>query len=275
MKTKQRSFLKWAGGKYNLVESINQLLPNGLRLVEPFVGAGSVFLNSDFDNYLLNDINADLINLFNIVKKTPQQFIHDARNYFQPTFNDEDTYYRLRNDFNQSEDIYLRSLIFLYMNRHGFNGLCRYNKKGVFNVPFGRYKQPYFPEQEILFFSEKAKKATFTCNSYQDLFKNLYEEDVVYCDPPYVPLSKSAYFTAYATCGFDEDDQKKLAELAKQSNVAVLISNHDTPLTKKLYQDATCDYISVARVISSKSTDRTAVAEVFALFSAKQVKKSK
>lgn len=264
---KNRSFLKWAGGKYKLVDQIDQRLPEGKRLVEPFVGAGTVFLNSNFEKYLLNDINADLINLFNIVKKTPKKFIRDAKLYFQDEYNNKETYYRLRDEFNQSDDTYLRSLIFLYMNRYGFNGLCRYNKSGGFNVPFGRYKQPYFPEKELIFFSEKAKNAKFTCFSYKKTFKKLKEGDVVYCDPPYAPLSDSASFNAYATGGFSSEEQKTLAKLATKSNFPILVSNHDTPFTQELYQDAECDFISVSRTISSKAGNRKPVQEVFAFFS--------
>lgn len=265
---KNRSFLKWAGGKFRLVEQINQRLPEGKRLVEPFAGAGSVFLNSNFETYWLNDINADLINLFKIVKKSPLKFIKDAKKYFQDEYNNEETYYRLRAEFNESDDKYFRSLVFLYMNRYGFNGLCRYNKSGGFNVPFGRYKQPYFPENELLYFSEKAQKATFTCLSYKKIFDKLKEGDIVYCDPPYAPLSESAFFNAYATGGFSADDQKSLAELAHKSSYPILISNHDTPFTQALYQEAECDFISASRTISSKTTDRKAVQEVFAFFPA-------
>lgn len=271
MKTKHkknRAFLKWAGGKFKLVEQIEQRLPKGKRLVEPFIGAGTVFLNSNFDHYLLNDINPDLINLFKIVKKTPHKFIKDAKKYFQPEYNNPEAYYGLRAQFNESDNIYLRALLFLYMNRYGFNGLCRYNKSGGFNVPFGRYQQPYFPEKELLHFSKKAKNATFTCLSYKKIFKRLKEGDVVYCDPPYAPLSESASFNAYATGGFSADDQKSLAKLANKSSYPILISNHDTPFTELLYQAAECDFISVSRTISSKATQRKAVREVFAFFPA-------
>lgn len=270
MNKKNRAFLKWAGGKYNLTEQINARLPEAKRLIEPFVGAGSVFLNSDFDEYLLNDINADLIEMYKIIKRRPKQFIKDAKYYFQPKFNNADAYYQLRDKFNNSSDIYLRSLLFLYMNRHGYNGLCRYNKKGGFNVPFGRYKKPYFPEAELLFFAEKAKKATFTCKPYQKLFLYLRDSDVLYCDPPYVPLSKSASFTSYATQGFSLDDQAELSKLARKSKAPVLLSNHDTTLTQELYRDAFCEQISVARTISSKSTQRKPVAELFAFYPAKK-----
>ena len=271
MNKKNRAFLKWAGGKYSLVEEINQRLPKGKRLIEPFIGAGSIFLNSDFDEYLLNDINPDLIEMYKIVKRKPKQFIADSKLYFQDKFNNEATYYQLRDEFNACNDPYQRSLLFLYMNRHGYNGLCRYNKSGGFNVPFGRYKKPYFPEKEILFFAEKSKNATFTCKPYHKLFQYLRDDDVLYCDPPYVPLSKSASFTSYASEGFTLDDQANLARLARESKCAVLLSNHDTTLTQELYRDAVCDKIQVSRTISSNSATRQPVGELFALFSA-QVK---
>ena len=154
MQQKTRAFLKWAGGKYSLVEGIAQRLSLASRdadtLVEPFVGAGSVFLNTDFKHYILNDINADLINLYNELKQQPDEFVSDARKLFVDLNNHADAYYEYRKQFNSSVDIYERAILFLYMNRHGYNGLCRYNLKGIFNVPFGKYKKPYFPENNYV-----------------------------------------------------------------------------------------------------------------------------
>ncbi|MFT5653706.1 MAG: DNA adenine methylase, partial [Psychromonas sp.] len=115
MTKKNRAFLKWAGGKFALTEQINQRLPQGRRLIEPFVGAGSVFLNSNYDEYLLNDINPDLIEMYKIVKRKPKQFIIDAKYYFQDAFNNEAIYYQLRSEFNDCTDVYKRSLLFLYL----------------------------------------------------------------------------------------------------------------------------------------------------------------
>jgi DNA adenine methylase len=134
---KHRAFLKWAGGKYRLVDELAKRLPAGNRLIEPFVGAGSVFLNSEFDEYLLCDINQDLINLYQIVQQQPDAYIHAAKAMFVDEMNEKDAYYRVRAEFNLCNDPFIRSVYFLYMNRHGFNGLCRYNRKGGFNVPFG------------------------------------------------------------------------------------------------------------------------------------------
>ncbi|GHF87405.1 Dam family site-specific DNA-(adenine-N6)-methyltransferase [Thalassotalea marina] len=271
MVKKQRAFLKWAGGKYSLIEEINKLLPDGDRLIEPFVGAGSVFLNTDYDEYLLNDINKDLINLYQAIQKKPQSFIEDAKAFFTEQCNQAEAYYHLRSEFNASVDSYYRSLLFLYMNRHGYNGLCRYNKSGGYNVPFGKYKKPYFPEAEIEFFAEKAQKAIFICEGYRQTFARVQNNDVIYCDPPYVPLSKTASFTSYAGNGFGLDEQADLANAAEETvadkKATVLISNHNTIWTRKIYQGANKrKAIQVARTISQKGSNRKKVGELLALY---------
>ncbi|AIS53615.1 Dam family site-specific DNA-(adenine-N6)-methyltransferase [Vibrio coralliilyticus] len=267
---KQRAFLKWAGGKYGLVEDIQRYLPEGRKLVEPFVGAGSVFLNTDYEQYLLADINPDLINLYNLLKESPEAYISEAKRWFVPENNRKEAYLSIRAQFNATDDVTYRSLAFLYMNRFGFNGLCRYNKKGGFNVPFGSYKKPYFPEAELEFFAKKAKKATFVCESYTDTFKRARKGSVVYCDPPYAPLSNTANFTSYAGNGFTLDDQAALADVAeraaKERHIPVLISNHDTTLTRRLYHGAELNVVKVKRTISRNGAGRNKVDELLALF---------
>lgn len=269
MLKKSRAFLKWAGGKFNLVDAISLQLPEAPLLVEPFVGAGSVFLNTDYPSYLLNDINADLINLYQLLQTKPTNFIADARSLFVQSSNEKSSYLSFREAFNQSSDSYQRSLLFLYLNRHGYNGLCRYNSSGKFNVPFGSYKKPYFPEAELWFFAEKAQKARFVCMDYNELMLQINAPAVVYCDPPYVPLSRTASFTSYAKNSFDLDDQAELANLAENCQsrgVSVVISNHDTILTRKLYEKAKLTSIQVGRSISQKGATRGKVAELFALY---------
>jgi DNA adenine methylase len=271
MKKKHRSFLKWAGGKYSLSDVIGKMLPEGEHLIEPFVGAGSIFLNSDYAHYTLNDINQDLINLYKILQNKPQQFINDAAKLFNQKNNDSEVYYQFRKEFNQTKDSYYRSLLFLYMNRHGYNGLCRYNKSGGYNVPFGKYKKPYFPEIELHYFAEKAQQATFVCEGYRETFARAKTGDVFYCDPPYVPLSKTASFTSYSGNGFGLDEQADLANVAEEvsaaGTISVLISNHDTIWTRKIYQNAKkTKSIKVARTISQKGGSRVKVSEILALY---------
>ncbi|NKJ70200.1 Dam family site-specific DNA-(adenine-N6)-methyltransferase [Vibrio chemaguriensis] len=272
---KQRAFLKWAGGKYGLVEDIQRHLPPARKLVEPFVGAGSVFLNTDYDHYLLADINPDLINLYNLLKERPEEYISEAKRWFVAENNRKEAYLHIRAEFNKTDDVMYRSLAFLYMNRFGFNGLCRYNKKGGFNVPFGSYKKPYFPEAELEFFAEKAKKATFACEGYPETFRRARKGSVVYCDPPYAPLSNTANFTSYAGNGFTLDDQAALADIAERTaterGIPVLISNHDTTLTRRLYHGADLNVVKVKRTISRNGSGRNKVDELLALFHAPEM----
>lgn len=268
---KSRAFLKWAGGKYNLVNAIASHLTPANTLVEPFVGAGSVFLNTDYPQYQLNDINADLIALYQLLQRRHQSFIADAKSLFTAQTNQRDAYLSLRQQFNLSTDSYERSVLFLYLNRHGYNGLCRYNLSGKFNVPFGSYKKPYFPEAELHYFAEKAQRARFSCTSYQQVIQQAQADTVIYCDPPYVPLSKTASFTSYASQGFDLDDQAQLANLAEkaqQRGITVVISNHDTTWTRKIYQQAVLHSLQVGRSISQKGATRGKVAELFAVYQA-------
>lgn len=267
---KRRAFLKWAGGKYSLVEDIRKYLPQANTLVEPFVGAGSVFLNTDFDTYYLADVNPDLINLYNGLKEHPQRYIEDAKTLFTAENNNKNVYLDVRAEFNLSKDKYQRSLYFLYLNRFGFNGLCRYNKRGGFNVPFGSYTKPYFPQAELEFFAEKAQKATFVCQGYEQSFLQAPQDSVIYCDPPYAPLSTGSSFTNYASGGFTLDDQASLGNHARQivqeRRIPVLISNHDTVWTREIYHGALLNTVKVKRTISRNANGRNKVDELLALF---------
>ncbi|MDG2940750.1 Dam family site-specific DNA-(adenine-N6)-methyltransferase [Exercitatus varius] len=270
---KNRSFLKWAGGKYRLTDDINRLLPKKKTcLVEPFVGAGSVFLNSHYERYILADINPDLINLFNILKQDVECYIAALKPiFFHPDANTADYYYARRQEFNQSRDAFLRSVLFVYLNRFGFNGLCRYNANNEFNVPFGSHKTHYFPETEMRYFAQKAQRAVFICGDFQETFRLADEHSVIYCDPPYAPLQQDSNFTKYAGNDFSLEHQKALADLAHQTrlerNIPVVISNHDTQFTRKIYQTAKLKKIRVQRSISQKSERRLKVGELIAVFS--------
>lgn len=269
-KMKHRAFLKWAGGKYALIEHICMRLPNGKKLIEPFVGAGSVFLNTEYDHYVLNDINPDLISLYKQLKTNTEFVISEAQKLFCAANNQEARYYDLRKEFNATDDPLYKSLLFLYLNRHGYNGLCRYNLSGGYNVPFGRYKAPYFPKKELYYFAEKSQRATFTCESFQQSFKRARKSDVIYSDPPYAPISLTANFTQYSQNGFSLDDQLTLAKLAEHNaskkNVTVLISNHDTPFTREIYSEADLSQLMVSRTISQNAENRNKVGELLALY---------
>lgn len=262
-------FLKWAGSKYRVLSHIKKLLPAGSCLIEPFVGSGAVFLNTDYPKYLLADANADLIAVFQLLQKEGPQFIKECMKKFTPENNCEEVYYKFRNEFNACKESELRSRLFVYLNRHGYNGLCRYNASGGFNVPFGRYEKPNMDAGRVDFFYEHAKKAKFSCSGFIETMQKAKAGDVVYCDPPYVPLSSTSYFTAYHNLGFGKEEQIKLAEEAKRLakiNIPVLISNHDTPFTREIYAGAEIVSFEIQRLISRDATNRNKVHEILALF---------
>lgn len=265
-----KPFLKWAGNKYQIIERIKATLPKGNRLIEPFLGSGAVFINTDYNRYLLNDINKDVINLYRTLQTEGTSFISFCKHFFVESNNNESRYYELRDEFNKTKDIRLKSALFLYFNKHGYNGLCRYNQSGGFNVPFGRYKKPYFPEKEMLYFWEKSRNAVFTSDDFVTIMEQAEAGDVVYCDPPYVPLSSTSNFTSYSSNGFGIKEQKLLAEMAKklayERGVTVLISNHETEFVMEEYKPARIQSFSVQRYISCDGTNRNKVGEILALF---------
>lgn len=267
--TNTRPFLKWAGNKYRIIDRVRSTLPDGKRLIEPFAGSCAVFLNTNYENYLINDNNPDLIHLYNILKKEGETFIKKCRYYFTPRFNNEEQYYKIRKRFNETNDKYKRAVLFVYLNRHGYNGLCRYNLKGGYNVPFGRYKSPYFPENEMLTFHLKSQKAEFVLSSFESVIQVAQKGDVIYCDPPYVPLSSSANFTSYSKGGFNMDKQQQLADLANKTSskgIPILISNHNTEFTLEAYKKAKIKKFHVQRFISCNGKKRGMAGELLALF---------
>ncbi|MFE8047583.1 Dam family site-specific DNA-(adenine-N6)-methyltransferase [Brenneria goodwinii] len=257
--------LKWAGSKARIMETLREHLPAGKRLVEPFAGSCAVMLNTDYDEYLIADINPDLINLYLCIKNLPESFLADARGMFD-ILNDEYSYYQSRLEFNFVIDIYRKSLLFFYLNRHCFNGVCRYNKRGEFNVPYGKYKTPYFPEKEIRLFAEKAQRATFLCCDFGETLDLVRPGDVVYCDSPYMPTSDTANFTQYHTDGFTKHDQYRLAtKLASvaRSGRPVIASNSRIAADAGLYAGFEIHHITAPRTISANG-NRSRADEVIA-----------
>lgn len=265
-----RSFLKWAGGKYLLLNKIRQNLPSGHRLIEPFAGSGTVFLNTDYSNYLLADVNEDLIRCFHYLQNEKQSFIDFCKQFFQGQYNNKASFHSLRTEFNTTKDPRLKSGLFIYLNRHCFNGLMRYNQSGLFNTSFGDYKKPYFPEQEMRLFASKSSNARISCLDYVQSMEQAVPGDVIYCDPPYVPLSATSNFTTYHTGGFGPTDQENLeymARLLAKKGIPVLISNHDVEYVQNLYATAHLIRFKVQRSISCNGDMRNKVPELLALFS--------
>lgn len=234
----KRTILKWAGSKVSIMEQLRQHLPKTKRLVEPFAGSCAVMMNTDYEQYLIADVNDDLITMYqqiashnidSVIAATLELFELDN---FNSGYNVERAF------FNKSKHVLPPQYIaayFIYLNRHCYNGLCRYNQKGGFNVPHGKYKKPYFPEKEIRAFADKAHQADIKCQNWAETLLHIRAGDGIYCDPPYMGTG----FTQYHTAGFNDADQIALAE-----TLAVLHDHRDIPVTvsnsivaKELYAD--------------------------------------
>ena len=266
-----KPFLKWAGGKYRILDKILRELPSGARFVEPFAGSCAVYLNAGFPRALICDLNRDLINLYRHLQQEGEDFIEYCASFFAPENNTRASYMALRDRLNASSKTRERAALLLYVNRHAFNGLIRYNSKGGFNVPFGKYKKTYFPLAELRAFYRKAQSTAteFVAADFRSIFNRLEPGDVVYCDPPYVPLSQTSSFTSYAGNAFDAQDQHDLAALAGkawQQGIHVVVSNHDTELTRSLYASAILKHFAVQRFISCDGDNRQAAPELLAVY---------
>ncbi|HAU1779675.1 TPA: Dam family site-specific DNA-(adenine-N6)-methyltransferase [Legionella pneumophila] len=266
---KIRPFLKWAGSKYNCLNEIISSLPTGQRLIEPFAGSGVVFMNTSYSSYLLAESNPDLVNIYRILQLNGESFIDYCQQYFTPEANCKEKYYELRTEFNNLMDSNQKSAVFLYLNRHGYNGLCRYNSKGKYNVPFGLYEKPYFPRKEMMLFYKKCLSAQFIHDDFRNTFALAEPGDVIYCDPPYVPLTENNQTLPYNQKLFSLEDQIELAELAQETaskGIPVIISNHDTEFTRHHYIKAQIKSFYVPRWISCRSQMRLPVKELVAVF---------
>ncbi|AIR84873.1 DNA adenine methylase [Pantoea rwandensis] len=257
------TILKWAGSKAGIMPALSVHLPQGKRLVEPFAGSCAVMMNTDYPQYLIADINPDLINLYRQVKEHTRPFIVMAAQMFNQNANFED-YYRIRGEFNLCLSLTLlqRAVYFLYLNRHGYRGLCRYNQKGGFNTPFAKNDTAYFPLAEIEAFAEKAQRATFICADFKETLQMVEGGDVVYCDPPY-----DGTFSQYFGDGFGKEQHSQLASMLAgiADTNAVVCSNSDNEFTRQLYSRFNTSSVTAPRSIGSKAGDAKRGAEIIAV----------
>ncbi|ECC5191050.1 Dam family site-specific DNA-(adenine-N6)-methyltransferase [Salmonella enterica] len=288
MKAWKSSPLIWAGSKYRAMNRLlkkERLPPSGGCLVEPFVGSGTVFLNTDYRRYVLCDTNEALINFFTTLTTCTEELISEAWPLFSDT--NSEAYYQLRGKFNETalkrdrnyEDCLKLAALFLYLNRHCFNGVWRTNKKGEFNVPFGR-KKYRFPEEEMRQFAEKARRtrAEFLCVDFRYTLRAQYllisPDTVIYCDPPYLPKSKTASFRNYTATGFTPDDHSDLVsyllDVNQDYSARVVISNSDTPLTREIYTPFRLHRLNVHRSVSANGQRRRTAPEVIGVLDGRE-----
>ncbi|EER4488607.1 Dam family site-specific DNA-(adenine-N6)-methyltransferase [Escherichia coli] len=266
----ERSIFKWAGGKFGVLEQIFRYLPEGKRLIEPFVGGGAVFMNAGYQENLLNDVNADLINFYKTLQREAHSLITLAHRFFQD-YNTQEGYLAVRNAFNKQvyDDLH-RAAAFLFLNRHCFNGLTRYNQAGEFNVGYGKYKTPYFPLQEMEAFLGAEGRSEFVCGDFAAVIEAAGEGDVIFCDPPYEPLPNTEGFTNYSGHDFKFEEQKRLVSLltdAHRRGAKVLITNSGAPNIRELYHDSgfRVEPLFARRSVSCKGDTRGVAHDVIAI----------
>jgi DNA adenine methylase len=261
-------FLKWVGGKRQLLPSITTRAPSQIAGTywEPFLGGGALFFalaeQGRVQRAVLCDANLDLIDTYRCVREKPESLIRALRRHR----NDEEHFYGVRATKPSTLSPVRRAARFIFLNRCGYNGLYRVNSRGDFNVPFGRYANPTICDAEnIRAASRTLQIAELRHVDFEDA-DSARRDDFVYFDPPYVPLSKTASFTAYVRTGFTSDDQRRLRALAlrlKNRGVRILLSNSSSDEVRDLYsQGFTVETVDARRLINCQPSGRKAVPEL-------------
>jgi DNA adenine methylase len=259
-----RPFLKWAGGKRQLLTSLLQHAPsNPPRYFEPFVGGGALFFALRPRQAVLADVNKRLIRAYKGVRGSVGKVIRLLQSYPH----DSTFFYRFREaDVDDGTDAEVAAW-FIYLNKTGFNGLYRVNRDNRFNVPFGRYANPKICDEPALRACSAAlAQADLRVDDFEAVVERAKRDDFVYFDPPYVPLSTTSSFTSYTSLGFGDAEQRRLRDTArrlKERGVRVLLSNSSAPSVRKLYAKGfELAEVSATRVVNSKVTARGAVVEL-------------
>lgn len=290
-KVELKPFVKWVGGKGQLIEQLEKHIPTDgekvlTKYAEPFVGGGALLFNIlskyNFESLYIGDTNAELINAYNVVKNNVEELIKklvDMQLAFVPM--DENGrkyyYYTARDKFNSlilNKDTAIeKASLFIFLNKTCFNGLYRVNKKGQFNVPMGAYKNPTIcDEYNLRNVSEALQYVTIVCGDYS-LSKDFIDKyTFVYLDPPYRPISETAGFTSYNADCFDDKEQIRLARFIDEINLSgakIMLSNSDPQnvnpedtFFEELYKAYTINKVDATRVINSKGNSRGKIKEL-------------
>jgi DNA adenine methylase len=264
-----KPIVKWAGGKTKLLGELLARVPTHVRTyAEPFAGGAALFfaLVSDssrsFERAVLADRNEDLVACYRAVKNDVNGLIEALLGFRY----ERDFYYRVRDESPEGKSDVERGARLIYLNRTCFNGLWRVNAAGKFNVPFGRYENPRIVDEEGLRLASAAlERAEIVHADFEEVAKDLGAGDFVYFDPPYVPLTKTASFTAYARGGFGPDDQARLSRVLRElreRHVFAMLSNADTEDVRELYRDFDVQVVLAPRAINSDSKKRGKVNEL-------------
>ena len=262
--------LKWVGGKRQLMSEIEKLLPKTYTTYyEPFIGGGAVLFELQPNKAVINDVNSELINLYNVIKDNVEELICDLKKHE----NTSEYFYRIREldrDKNRYQDLSKveRASRIVYLNKTCFNGLFRVNRAGEFNTPFGKYKNPNIVDEVTLRavskYFNKADIKILNCD-FENSLKGIRKGSFVYLDPPYDPISSSSSFTGYDKGGFNRDEQirlKKLCDKLNKKGVKFLLSNSATEFIIDLYKEYDIKIVKAKRFINSNGNSRGEVDEV-------------
>ncbi len=271
-----RPLIKWAGGKRQIMSQIVKYLPlQWEHYYEPFAGGLALLVElhgrGQLGDSTISDSNPELINLYRVMKDRPHEL---AEALASPDFrNEENSYYRTRERFNsilgKEEHCIERAATFIYLNRHAYNGLWRVNRRGEFNVPFGKYVNPTLPDRnQIKEFSLMLKNVAIVQGDFQTAVEGIGPLDFVYFDPPYIPLTSTARFTDYTNTGFGPDDQERLLSVCGEldrKGVRFMLSNSYSRQNEEFYGEFTTIKVEARRNISCKSSQRAGHHELLVL----------
>lgn len=268
-----RPFIKWVGGKRQLLSELAPRVPSDYgRYHEPFVGGGALFFHLLPDQAVLSDTNERLVRAYRGVRDSVEEVIGLLQSYPH----DRDFFLKLRGaDIDRRADPEVAAWL-IYLNRTGFNGLYRVNRRNVYNVPFGDYENPTICDEENLRACARAlRRADLRCEPFGAVVGRARPGDFVYFDPPYVPLSASSSFTSYTSAGFGMQDQARLRDVARaltDRGVRVLLSNSSAPAVFELYREG-FELVSVGatRAVSCRGTGRGRVQELIIKPRAEQI----
>ncbi len=259
-------FVKWAGGKRQLLPQIRERMPQHYnRYFEPFVGGGAVLFDLQPEHALINDINKALINAYKIICENPEEFLRAVKqldNEMQQ--NGKEYYYAKREDYNDKlmraeYDVELAAL-FVFINKHCFNGLYRVNGKGLFNVPYNNSRRASVDEKSIMAASEYLRGVTIQDGDFEKACEDAAKGDFIFFDSPYAPLNPAS-FESYTKEGFDIESHRRLAKLYDEltgRGCYCMLTNHNTQLINELYGNKgyKIDVVSVKRMINSDASNR-------------------
>jgi DNA adenine methylase len=272
-----KSLIKWVGGKTQLLPELLRVFPKSIEnYYEPFLGGGAVFFalasskEHPFVMAHLNDLNEELVNTYTQVAHDHERLCLLLTQWKEMYLKDPKTfYYDVRKDDPKTMLPLDRAARFIFLNKTGFNGLYRVNKSGGFNVPWGKHENPtLFDQDNIEACSRVLRKAKITSGDYTRILDRAGIGDLVYFDPPYVPLNPTSNFTSYTSDGFTIENQKQLASTFRELSdrgVHVVLSNSDTEVIRDLYKEFAILTIFARRAVNSKGSGRGPVNEVLVL----------